>query len=138
MPWPNRDHFVMLLGKALLRPSGDTTADKKKPCNANAHVRYKAREEERDAEGEKYWPRRTCWHLDGLSLTVFRAAVMHHKSPSDQVNDCKHHDPHRIHEVPIKGNHAEAFALPRVNPTEQRKDEDRSEKKHPDHDMSCM
>jgi hypothetical protein len=126
---------MMLLGKALLRPPGDTTADEKKSCNANAHVRHKAREEERDAEGEKNRPGRTCRHLYGLSLTLFRTAVIHHNSPSNQVNDCKHHDPHRIHEVPIKGDYAKTFTLPRVNPTEQRKDEDRSKEKQPDHDV---
>jgi len=129
---------VVFFGKALLRPAADATADKNKTCKTDSNARYKAREEERDAEGEKYRPCRTCWHLYRLSFTLFRAAVIHHKSPSNQVNDCKHHDPHCIHEVPIKGDHAEAFALPRVNPTEQRKDEDRSEKKHPDHDMGCV
>ena len=138
VPWLNRDHFVMLLGEALLRPSGNPTTDEKKTCNADSNARHKACKEERDAEGEKYRPRRACWHLYGVSLTLFRAAVVHHESPSNQINDCKHHDPYRIHEMPIKGDHTEAFALPRVDPTEQRKDKDRGKKKHTDHDMGCV
>ena len=110
---------MVFLGKTLLRPTGNATKDKNKTCNAYSNARYQAREEERDAEGEKYRPRRTCRHLYGLSLTLFRAAVIHHESPSNQVNDCKHHDPHCIDEVPIEGDHAKAFALPQVNPTEQ-------------------
>ena len=102
----------MLLGKALLRPAADTAADKNKTCKTDSSARYKAREEERDAEGEKYRPCRTCRHLYEFSLTLFRAVVIHRKSPSNQINDCKHHDPHCIHEVPIKCDHAEAFALP--------------------------
>jgi len=129
---------VVFLGKALLRPTAYTTADKKKTCKTDSNARYKAREEERDTEGEKYRPCRICRHLYGLSLALFCAFVIHHESPSNQVNDCKHHDPHCIHEVPIKSDYAEAFALPRVNPTEQRKDEDRGEKKHPNHDMGCV
>ena len=125
----------MLLGKALLRPAADTTADKKKTCKTNSNAGYKTREEERDAESKKYRPRRACWHLYGLSLSLFRAAAIHHKSPSNQVNDREHYDPHCIHKVPIKGDHTETFALPRVNPTEQRKGEDRNEKKHSNHDM---
>ena len=125
----------MLLGKALLRPASDTTANKKKSCNANSPARYKAREEERDAEGKKYRPRRACRHFYWLSLPFFRSAIIHRKSPSDQVNDCKHHDPHPIHEVPIKSDHTKAFTLSRVNPTEQRKNEDRREEKQPHHDV---
>ncbi len=122
---------MVFLGKALLRPPGDATADKKKPCNADSNARYKTREEERDAEGEKYRPRRACRHPYRLSLTLF----IHDKSPSDQVYDCKHHDPHGIHEVPIKSNNSEALTLPRVNPAEKREDEDRGKKKQPDYDV---
>lgn len=129
---------MVLLGKTLLRPSGNTKADKKKTSKAYSYACYQAREEERDTESEKYWPRRTCRHLYGLSLALFRSAVIHHKSPSNQINDCKHYDPHRIHEVPIKGDYAKAFTLPRVNPTEEREGEDRSEKKQPDHDMGSV
>jgi len=129
---------VAFLGKALLRPSGNPTADKSEPCNADSNICHKAREAERDAEGEKNGPRRTCRHLYGLSLILVRSDVIHHKSPPNQVNDCKHHDPHRIHKVPIKGNNSEALTLPRVNPTEQREDEDRGKKKHPHHDMGCV
>ena len=126
---------MVFLGKALLRPPGDTTTDKKKTCNADSDVRHKAREEKRDAEGDKYRPRRTCRHLYGLSLTLFRSAVIHHKSPSDQVNDRKHHDPHCIHEVPIKGDDSKPLTLPRVNPTEKREDEGRGKEKQPDYDV---
>src|SRR5580704_8045097 len=99
----------MFFGKALLPPPGNPTADKKKPCNADSNIRHKARERERDTEGEKYRPRRACRHFYRLSLTLFRSAVIPHKSPSDQVNDCKHHDPHRIHKVPIKSDSSEAL-----------------------------
>ena len=126
---------MVFLGKALLRPPGDATADKKKPCNADSNARYKTREEEGDAEGEKYRPRRACRHPYRLSLTLFRSAVLHHKSPSDQVNDCKHHDPHCIHEVPIEGDDSKSLTLPRVNPTKQREDEGRGKKKQPDYDV---
>jgi hypothetical protein len=128
----------VFFGKDLLRPSGNATADKKKACNTYSNVRHKACEAQGDAEGEKNGPCGACRHLYRLSLTLFRAAVIHHKSPSNQVNDCKHHDPHCIHKVPIKGDHTEAFTLPRVNPTKQRKDENRSEKKQPDNDMGCV
>src|ERR1700722_20807596 len=106
---------MVFLGKALLRPPGDTTADQQKTCNADSNTRHKAREQECDAEGEKNRPCRACRHLYRLSLTLFRSAVIHHKSPSDQVNDCKHHDPHRIYKVPIEGDNAEALTLPRVD-----------------------
>ena len=129
---------MVFLGKDLLCPSSNATADKKKTCNTDSNTRHKAREGERDAEGEKNRPRRTCRHLNRLSLTLFHSAVIHHKSPSDQVNDCKHHDPHGIHEVPIKSNNSEALTLPRVNPAEKREDEDRSKEKQPHHDMGCV
>ena len=126
---------MVFLGKALLRPPGDAKADKKKPCNAYSNARHKAREQERDSEGEKYRPRRACRHLYRLSLTLFRSTVIHHKSPSDQVDDCKHHDPHCVHEVPIKGDNSKPLTLPRVNPTKQREDEGRGKKKEPDYDV---
>jgi hypothetical protein len=128
----------MFLGKALLRPASDATEDKNKACDPYSSACHKTCEAQSDAKGEKNGPCRTCWHLYWLSLTLFRAAVIHHKSPSNQVNDCEHHDPHSINEVPIKGDHAEAFTLPRVNPTEERKEEDRSKKKQPDHNMGCV
>ena len=103
---------MVFLGKALLRPPGDAIADKDKACNADSNTRHKTCEGERDTEGEKNGPCRTCRRLYGLSLILFRSAVIHHKSPSDQVNDCKHHDPHGIHKVPIKGDNAEALTLP--------------------------
>ena len=109
----------MLLGKTLLRPATDATTNKKKSCNAHPNACNKTCEAECDAEGEKYRPRRACRHLYGFSLNLFCAAVTHHESPSNQVNDCEHHDPHCIHEVPIKGEHTETFTLSRVNPTEQ-------------------
>ena len=124
----------MFLGKHLLRPSRNAAADKKKTCNAYSNACHKTCEAECDAEGEKNRPRRTGWHFNRFSLTL----SIHHKSPSDQVNDCKHHDPHRIHKVPIKGDNAEAFTLPRVNPTEEREDEDRGKKKQSDHDVGCV
>src|ERR1700678_4464380 len=125
----------MLLGKTLLRPATDATTDKKKSCNANSPARYKAREEERDAEGKKYRPRRACRHFYWLCLPLFRSAIIHHKSPSDQVNNCEHDDPYCIHEMPIEGDHTKAFALSRVHPTAQRKDEDRSKEKQSNHNV---
>ena len=116
----------MFLGKHLPRPAGNATADQDKACNADSNTRHKTCEAECDAECEGNGPRRTCRYLDGLSLILFRSVVIHHESPSDQVNDCKHHDPHCIHKVPIKGNNSEPLTLPRVNPTAQREDEDRS------------
>jgi len=110
---------VVLLGKDLLCPADDTTADKKKTRETDSDIRHKACERERDTEGEKNRPRRACRHLNNLCLALFSYAVIHHKSPSDQVNDCKHHDPHCIHEVPIQGDYAETFTLSRINPTEQ-------------------
>jgi len=108
----DRDHFVVFLGKDLLCPSGNATADKDKACNADSNACHKACKAEGDAEGEKNGPRRTCRHLYGLSLILFRSAVIHHKSPPDQVNNCKYHDPHGIYEVPIKGDNTEALTLP--------------------------
>jgi hypothetical protein len=126
---------VVFFGKDLLCPSGNATADKKKSCNTYSNARHKTCEAECDAEREKKGPRSTCRHFDGLSLILFCSAVTHYKSPSDQVNDCKHHDPHCIHKVPIEGDNSEAFTLPRVNPTEQREDEDRGKKRQPDYDV---
>jgi len=103
---------VVFLGKDLLCPSGNATADKNKTCDTYSNARYKTCEAECDAEREKNRPRRTCRHLNRLSSTLFCSAVIHHKSPSDQVNDCKHHDPHCIHKVPIKGDNSEALTLP--------------------------
>src|SRR5258708_4421819 len=128
----------MFLGKHLLRPSGNTKADKKKTSNAYSSARHKAREQERDAEGEKNRPRRTCRHLYRLSWTAFRSAVIHQKSPSDQVNDRKNHYPHCIHEVPIKSDDSKPLTLPRVNPTTQREDEGRCKKKQPDYDVGSV
>ena len=125
----------MFHGEHLPRPSGNPAADKSEACNPYSSARHKACEAQSDAEGEKDGPRRTCRHLNGLSLTLFHSAVIHYKSPSNQVNDCKHHDPHCIDEVPIKGDHTEAFTLSRVNPAEKRKDEDRGKEKHSDYDM---
>ena len=119
----------MLFGQNLLCPPRDATANKKKTRNPDSDACHKARKEERNAKGEKYRPCRACWHLYEVSLALFRSAVIHHKSPSDQVNDCKHHDPHCIHEVPIESNDSKPLALPRVNPTEKRKDEDRGKEK---------
>ena len=124
---------MTFLGKALLCPAADTKANKQKSCNANFSARYKACEEESDTKGKKYRPRCARRHFYRLSLCFFRSAIIHHKSPSDQVDDCKHDNPHRIHEVPIKGDHAKAFTLSRVNPAEQRKNKDRREEKQPDY-----
>lgn len=126
---------MVFLGKTLLRPPDDATGDQKKTCNADSNTCHKTREQERDAEGEKNRPCRACRHLYRLSLTLFRSAVIHHKSPSDQVNDRKHHDPHCIHEMPIKGDDSKPLTLPRVNPTKQREDEGRGKKKQPDYDV---
>ncbi len=126
---------MVFFGKDLLCPSGNATADKKKSCNTYSNARHKTCEAECDAEREKNRPGRTCRHLNRLSLTLFRSAVIHHKSPSDQVNDCKHHDPHCIHEVPIEGDDSKPVTLPRVNPTKQREDEGRGKEKQPDYDV---
>jgi len=101
----------MFYRKYLSRPTGNTAANKDKARNADSNAGYKARETERDAERKENRPRRTGRHLNDLSSVLFHPAVIHHKSPSDQVNDCKHHDPHCIHKVPIKSDHSEALTL---------------------------
>jgi hypothetical protein len=116
---------MVFLGKDLPRPSPYPTADKNKACKAHSRTRYQTRKTKRDAEGEEDRPRRASRHLNGLSLAAFRSVVIHNMSPSDQVHDCKDHDPHCIYEVPIKSNHAKAFTVPRIDPTEQREDQGR-------------
>ena len=116
---------MVLLGKDLPRPSPYAAADKNKARKADSRTCYQARKTKRDPEGEEDRPRRAGRHLDGLSRALFLIPNIHHDSPSDEVHDCKHHDPHRIYEVPIKSNYAKAFTLPRIDPTEQREDEGR-------------
>jgi hypothetical protein len=127
---------MVLIGKALPGPSTYTAADKNKAREADSRTGDQAREAKRDPEGEEERPRCASRHLDGLSLALFRIPNIHHNSPPDEVHDCEHHDPHAVYEVPIKSNDAEAFALPRVNPTEQGEDECCAEKKQPDDNMS--
>jgi len=117
---------MVLIGKDLPRPSPYAAADKNKARKANSRTRYKARKTKRDPEGEENRPRRACRHFDGFSWALFRIPNIDHDSPSDEVHDSKHDDPHRIYEVPIKSNYAKAFTLPRIDPTEQREDECRA------------
>lgn len=63
----NGDHFMLLIGKHLPRPSPNAAADKNKACHADAYTRYQAREAKRDSEGEEDRPRCASRHLDGLS-----------------------------------------------------------------------
>ena len=119
----DRDHFMVLIGKDLPRPSPYAAADKNKARKADSRTCYQARKAKRDPEGEQDRPRRASRHLDGLSRALFLIPNIHHDSPSDEVHDCKHYDPHTIYEVPIKSNYAKAFTLPRIDPTEQREDE---------------
>ena len=119
----DRDHFMMLIRKDLPRPSAYAAADKSKARKANSRTGYQACKTERDPEGEKDRPRRAGRHLDVLSWALFRIPNIHHVSPSDEVNDCKDHDPNCVYEVPIKSNHAKAFTLPRIDPTEHGENE---------------
>ncbi len=121
----DRNHFIVLIGKDLPRPSPNAAADKNKACKADSRTCYQACKTKRDPESEKDRPRRASRHLDGLSWTLFRIPNIHHDSPPDEVHDCKHHDPHTIYKVPIKSNYAKAFALPRIDPPEQGEDERR-------------
>ena len=114
---------MMLIGKALPRPSRYAAANKNKACKAHSRTCYQARKTKRDSEGKEDRPRRACGHFDWLSRALSLIPNIHHDSPSDEVHDCEHHDPHAIYEVPIESNYAEAFALPRINPTKQGKDE---------------
>jgi len=115
-----------LIGKDLPRPSPYAAADKNKARKADSRTGYQARKTERDPEGKEDRPRRASRHLDRLSWALFRIPNIHHDSPPDEVHDCKDDDPHRIYEVPIKSNHAEALALPRIDPPEQGEDECRA------------
>jgi len=119
------DHFMVLLRKDLPRPTLYATADKNKARKADSRTRYQARKTKRHAEGEEDRPRRASRHLNGFSLAAICFVVIHHTSPSDQVHDCKDHDPHPIYEVPIKSNHAKAFTVSRIDPTEQGEDQSR-------------
>jgi hypothetical protein len=114
---------MVLFGKDLTRPSAYAAADKNKARKADSRTCYQAREAESDPEGEEDRPRRASRHLDRLSSALFPTQFIHHDSPSDEVHDCKDHDPHTIYEMPIESNYAEAFALPRIDPTEQGEDE---------------
>jgi hypothetical protein len=118
----DRDQFMVLIGKDLPRPSPCAAADKNKTRKADSRTCYQAREAKRDPEGEEHRPRRTCRHFNRLSRALFRIRNIHHDSPSDEVHDCKHHDPHRIYEVPVKSNYAKSFTLSRIDPTEQGED----------------
>jgi len=110
---------MVLLGQDLAGPSAYTAADKNKPRKPDSSSCYQAREAKRDPEGEEDRPRRTRRHFDWLTWALFCTQVIPHDSPPDEIHDCKHHDPHRIYEMPIKGNYAKSLALSRVDPTEQ-------------------
>ena len=101
---------MMFDRKYLSRPAGNATANKDKARNADSNAGYKTCEAERDAEREKNRPRRTGRHFNRL-FSSFGSVFIHHKSPSDQVNNCEHHDPHSIHEVPIESHNSEALTL---------------------------
>ena len=116
-------HFMVFNGKNLARPSAYAAADKNKARKADSRTCHKARKAKRDPEGKKNRPCRARRHFDRLSWAMFGIPNIHHDSPSDEVHNCKHHDPHPIYEMPIKSNYAKAFALPRIDPTEQREDE---------------
>src|ERR1700760_1375951 len=115
----DRNHLMVLIGQDLPSPSPHAATDENKARKADSRTCYKARKTKRDPEGEEERPCRACRHLDRLSLALFHIANIHHDSPSDEVHDCKHHDPHRIYEVPIKSNYAKSFTLSRIDPTEQ-------------------
>ena len=117
-----RDPFMALIGKDLPCPSPYATAHKNKARNADSRTCYQAREAKRDSEGKDNRPRCARGHLDRFSWALFRIPNTGHDSPPDKVHDCKHHDPHRIYEVPIKSNRAKTFTLSRVDPAEQRED----------------
>ena len=117
--WRYRDHLMVLVGKDLARPSAYATTDKNKARNADSSTCYQARETKRDPKGQKDWPRSASRHLDRLSSAQPRTQIIHHDSPSDEIHDCKDHDPDTVYKVPIKSNYAEAFTLPRIDPTEQ-------------------
>jgi hypothetical protein len=121
--WRYLDHLMVLVGKDLVRPSAYAKTDKNKPRNADSGTCYQAREAKRDPKGEEDRPRSARRHLDRLTSALFRTQIIHHDSPSDEVHDCKDHDPHTVYKVPIKSNYAEAFTLPGIDPTEQGEDE---------------
>jgi len=103
---------MMLIGKALPRPSRYAAANKNKACKADSRTCHQACKTKRNSEGKEDRPRRASGHFDGLSRALFLIPNIHHDSPSDEVHDCEHHNPHTIHEVPIKSNYAKALALP--------------------------
>lgn len=113
----HRNHFMTLIGKNLPRPPPHAAADKNKACKADSRTCYQACKAKRDPKGEEDWPRRASRHFDRPSSALFGSLITHNDSPANEVNNCEHHDPHAIHEVPIEGNYAKAFTLPRVNPT---------------------
>jgi hypothetical protein len=108
----DRNHFMLLIGKDLPRPSPYAAADNNKARKADACTCYQARKAKRDPKGEQDRPLRAGRHLDGLSRALFLILNIHHASPPDEVHDCKHHDPHTIYKVPIQSNYAKAFTLP--------------------------
>ena len=112
----DRDHFMLLIGKDLPCPSPNSAKDKNKARKANSRTCYQACKTKRDPEGEEDRPRRACRHLDWLSQALI--LQIHHDSPPYEVHDRKNHNPHTIYEVPIKGDYAKAFAVPRIDPTE--------------------
>jgi hypothetical protein len=117
---------MVLIGKDLPRPSPYTAADKNKARKPDARTCYQAGETKRHTEGEEDRPRRASRHLDGLSRALFCIPDIHHDSPSDEIHNREHHDPHTVYEVPIKSNYAETFTLPRIDPTKEREDECRT------------
>lgn len=117
----DRDHVMALLGKNLPRPSPYAAEDENKAGDADTRTCHQARETKRDSEREENWPSRAGRHLNGFCRALLRIRSIRHDSPSDEVDDCKHNDPHRVYEVPIKGDHAKALTLPRVNPAEKGK-----------------
>jgi hypothetical protein len=119
----DRNHFVVLMGKGLPRPSPYAAADKNKACKADSRTCHQACKAKCDPKGKEDRPRRVSRHLDGLSWALFFVPNIHHHSPPDEVHDCKHQDPDAIDEVPIKSDYAKALTLPRIDPAEQRENE---------------
>jgi hypothetical protein len=120
---------MLLVGKDLACPSAYAAANKDKARNADSRSCNEAGKAKHDAEGENDRPRCAGRHLEGVARAPLFILNSHHDSPSDEVHDCKHDDPHTIYEVPIKSDNAESLTLTRVNPAEQGEDKGREEKK---------
>ena len=82
-------------------------------------TRDQAGEDQRDAKGQNDRPRRGRGqlHQSPVNVAALRCELMYQATTflalfltPDDVNDREHHDPHRVHEMPVEAKHIDVRA----------------------------